>query len=277
MFVFCENVNAINSTMITIQGIFKVRGIPFKWQSLVSVAYHWTSSLQNQATEWTVLPVVYLGFCLVRVLSTYSCSSKCKGLSTAWGLGPRWTSLHIALSAPVRGQGSDAMRVMGERRSSRQETAVHPNSTLITDNTMLRLLQISVLIIYTDGICSYTNMSILSTELLPIDSTMSAISPQTNITKFFTRCETSQESHLLFRVRSSRRFEKNWMVDPLLQNPRQSGGNCRKFHERAVPVKNMCLKRSCFTYPSGHDPLQPALSCDSRTRCRVLPLWATFS
>lgn len=53
----------------------------------------------------------YLCFCLVRVLSTYTWSSKCKGLSIAWGRGPWWTSLHIALSAPVRGQGSNAMVV----------------------------------------------------------------------------------------------------------------------------------------------------------------------
>lgn len=52
----------------------------------------------------------YLCFCLVRILSTYTCSSKCKGLSTAWGRGPWWTSLHTALSAPVSGQGSEAIR-----------------------------------------------------------------------------------------------------------------------------------------------------------------------
>lgn len=51
----------------------------------------------------------YLCFFLVRVLSTYTCSSKCNGLSKALGRGPRWTSLHTALSAPVRGQGSYAI------------------------------------------------------------------------------------------------------------------------------------------------------------------------
>lgn len=54
----------------------------------------------------------YLCFCLVLVLSTYTWSSRGKGFSIAWGRGPQWTSLHTALSAPVRGQGSDAMMVL---------------------------------------------------------------------------------------------------------------------------------------------------------------------
>lgn len=51
----------------------------------------------------------YLCFCIVRVFSTNTCSSECKGFSMALGLGPWWTSLHTALSATVKGQGSESI------------------------------------------------------------------------------------------------------------------------------------------------------------------------
>lgn len=66
-------------------------------------------------------------------------------------------------------------------------------------------------------------MSILSTELLPEESTRSAVLLQiwthTNW-KFYTQSETRQESHLLL---------KNLIAEFLLTQPKQSGGNGRKF------------------------------------------------
>lgn len=82
----------------------------------------------------------YLCFCLVLVLSTYTWSSRGKGFSIAWGRGPQWTSLHTALSAPVRGQGSDAMMVLLSktnfiRKLLNELCRVHLSTMLTTKNS----------------------------------------------------------------------------------------------------------------------------------------------
>lgn len=119
----------------------------------------------------------YLCFCLVRILFTYTSSSWCKGLSIAWGRGPWWTSLHTALSAPVRGQGSEAMSSKCHKASyvrQRKTATLHVQVvvqsvtlSMVTQSkmkfTILKFLCIEIL--HNKPMCQQTSSRPLRTQL----------------------------------------------------------------------------------------------------------------
>lgn len=174
-----------------------------------------STTAANQGIYFEPCEQQYLCFFLVLVLLTYTWSSKCNGFSIDWGLGPRCTSLHMAVSAPVNGQGSEAIYSTSDIQQGAgrlKEEIENKTSSGLTKPTKFDAV----------ALATFSNWDISGDRIHSLNkwsskrATMSAINcRQQSSWSSNTEFAADQESHLLFQ--SSRTFQQRWTLCSLWQ------------------------------------------------------------